>query len=150
MSDKKHLTEEGYNKILEMYGTMNKNRSFEEKFNYLNEKIFSVNKEWLIGFIEAEGTFSFYIEKLKGLDTPVPKVLNTLEIAQATHERPLLKSIIQFLGIGYLKPKKSDENLESIKSLRSVSRLVCNSPDKVISFLGLEPFITLKQKDYNI
>lgn len=148
MLNKEHLTEGGYNEILELYGTMNKNRTFEEKFNYLLKKNFCINKEWLIGFIEAEGTFYCYIEKqIEGVNK-TPKITNTLEIAQSTHELPLLKAIIQFLNIGYLKPKPKGEDLNDVKALRSVSRIVCNSPEKIISFLGLEPFITLKQKDY--
>lgn len=68
--------------------------------------------------------------------TTIPKVYNSLEIAQSTHEVPLLKAIISFLGKGYLKPKPKSESLEDMLSLRSVSRIVFNSPDFIISFLG--------------
>lgn len=150
MLNKEHLTEQGYNKILELYGTMNKNRTFEEKFNYLKDKLFFINKDWLIGFIEAEGTFYCYVEKLDGEIKKTPKITNTLEIAQSTHEYHLLSAIIKFLGLGYLKPKPQGDTLNDLKSLRSVSRIVCNSPEKVISFLGLKPFVTSKQKDYAV
>lgn len=152
MSNKEHLTIQGYEKILALYSTMNKNRSFEEKFNFLAEKSFTINKDWLTGFIDAEGTFYCYIEKQveapEAIVKKIPKITNTLEIAQSSHELPLLKAIITFLELGYLKPKPKGDDLESIRALRSVSRIVLNSPEKVIKFLGLEPFISLKQKDY--
>ena len=152
MENKEHLTELGYIQILEMYGSMNKNRKFEEKFNYLlnisSSESFNINRDWLIGFIKAEGSFYSYIEK--EIENKVPKITNTLEIAQSTHELPLLKAIIKFLNIGYLKPKPKGDNLEDIMSLRSVSRIVCNSPDKIINFIGPNPFFSLKQRDYEI
>lgn len=84
------------------------------------------------------------------LSVKAPKVYNTLEIAQATHELPLLKAIIKFLGVGFLKPKSEGLNIDDLMKLRSVSRIVCNSPSNIISFLGEQPFLTLKQNDYNL
>ena len=63
-------------------------------------------------------------------DIVVPKVYNSLEIAQSTHEVPLLKAIINFWRTqekGYLKPKPKSESLDDMLSLRSVSRIVFNS-----------------------
>lgn len=45
MERKEHLTEEGFNIILSKYSTMNKNRSFMEKYDYLNNKSIFINKE---------------------------------------------------------------------------------------------------------
>ena len=65
MENKEHLTEKGFNTILEKYKTMNSNRSFSEKYEYLLNKNFSINKDWLIGFIESEGTFYCYMSKIE-------------------------------------------------------------------------------------
>lgn len=146
MKDKKHLTSEGFNLILAKYKTMNKNRKFSEKYEYLLNKSFNINKDWILGFIESEGTFYCFIGNV--IENKIPKVYNTLEIAQATHELPLLKNIIKYLGVGYLKPKPQGDNLEDVLKLRSVSRVVCNNPDNIIIFLGHKPFKTLKQNDY--
>ena len=83
----------------------------------------------------------------------IPKVYNSLEIAQSTHEVPLLKAIINFWRTqekGYLKPKPKSESLDDMLSLRSVSRIVFNSPDFIISFLGENPLFSFKQRDYTI
>ena len=45
MENKEHLTEKGFNTILEKYKTMNSNRSFSEKYEYLLNKNFSINKD---------------------------------------------------------------------------------------------------------
>ena len=152
MENKEHLTEKGFNTILEKYKTMNSNRSFSEKYEYLLNKNFSINKDWLIGFIESEGTFYCYMSKIEENNqaSSIPKVYNSLEIAQSTHEVPLLKAIINFVEKGYLKPKPKSESLEDMLSLRSVSRIVFNSPDFIISFLGENPLFSSKQRDYTI
>ena len=89
----------------------------------------------MIGFIESEGTFYCYMSKIEEENLfkdniIIPKVYNSLEIAQSTHEVPLLKAIISFWRTqekGYLKPKPKSESLEDMLSLRSVSRIVFNS-----------------------
>jgi hypothetical protein len=45
MKDKKHLTDEGFNLILNKYETMNNNRKFSEKYTYLLNKSFNINKD---------------------------------------------------------------------------------------------------------
>lgn len=45
MENKEHLTEKGFNTILAKYKTMNSNRSFSEKYEYLLNKNFSINKD---------------------------------------------------------------------------------------------------------
>ena len=109
----------------------------------------------MIGFIESEGTFYCYMSKIEEENQIkdniiIPKVYNSLEIAQSTHEVPLLKAIISFVEKGYLKPKPKSESLEDMLSLRSVSRIVFNSPDFIISFLGENPLFSSKQRDYTI
>ena len=86
----------------------------------------------MIGFIESEGTFYCYMSKIEENNQApsIPKVYNSLEIAQSTHEVPLLKAIINFWRTqekGYLKPKPKSESLDDMLSLRSVSRIVFNS-----------------------
>ena len=123
-----------------------------EKYDYLLNKVFNINRDWLIGFIESEGTFYCYMSNIDENQESliIPKVYNSLEIAQSTHEVPLLKAIICFLEKGYLKPKPKSESLEDMLSLRSVSRIVFNSPDFIISFLGENPLFSSKQRDYTI
>lgn len=131
VQNKEHLTEKGYNLILKKYQTMNKNRSFAEKYLYLLNKDFNINKDWLLGFIESEGTFYCYMSPwktktdenlLENNQLVIPKVYNSLEVAQATHEVPLLKAIIQFVEKGYLKPKPKGESLEDLLSLTFAPR----------------------------
>ena len=77
----------------------------------------------MIGFIESEGTFYCYMSKIEEENQIkdniiTPKVYNSLEIAQSTHEVPLLKAIINFWRTqekGYLKPKPKSESLDDFK-----------------------------------
>ena len=108
----------------------------------------------MIGFIESEGTFYCYMSKIEEnnqasldsdkseYDIVVPKVYNSLEIAQSTHEVPLLKAIINFVEKGYLKPKPKSESLDDMLSLRSVSRIVFNSPPWPAPALRLTIYIS--------
>ena len=69
----------------------------------------------------------------------------TLEIAQHTHDVKLLEAIKSYFDQGYLKPKYNIGNLKEALKVRSVSRYVTHSSDKLIKFFDKYPMFTLKQ-----
>ena len=131
--------------ILSHKKCMNKARSFEERWSYLKNKEFNLNPEWIQGFIDGEGTFQANVinKKSGGIN-----VTFTLEIAQHSRDVFVLKAIIDYLGVGYLKPKYDIASLDETQNARSVSRAVFNQHREIIKFIDKYPLFTRKQLDY--
>ena len=72
----------------------------------------------------------------------------TLEIAQRSHDVFVLRAIVEYFGIGYLKPKYDIFSLEDSKNSRDVSRAVFNQFEVIIKFVDEYPMLTCKQLDY--
>lgn len=140
---------EKFNKLNIIKNKMNKSRSFEERWNYLQYKNIVLDKAWVQAFIDGEGTFQCRIAETKSRNSTYIAVNPTLEIAQNTHDIKVLDSIKKFLGAGYLKPKYNITSLEECLKVRSVSRLVINDENAVISFVDNNPMYTAKHLDYS-
>jgi hypothetical protein len=72
----------------------------------------------------------------------------TLEIAQRSHDVFVLKAIIEYFGIGYLKPKYDIFSLKDSMNSRDVSRAIFNQYEVIIKFVDKYPMLTCKQLDY--
>lgn len=126
---------------------MNKKRSFEERWEYLNNcGDIKLSNEWVQAFIDGEGCFQFNIINIK--KRPYINMRPTLEIAQHSHDVRVLFWIKNFFGNGYLKPKYDINSLTETKNVRSVSRFVINQSVDVIKLVDEYPMYTLKRLDY--
>ena len=133
--------------ILYIKQGMNKNRSFENRWNYFTN-IPSLEPEWVQAFIEGEGSFQFLMSNTVNRGRPYFQVYSRLEIAQSSHDIKLLAGIQKFFNLGYLKPIYDITSLESAKNSRSVSRYIITQNSVVISFINKYPLFTQKSLDY--
>lgn len=136
------------NEILLIKNKMNKNRLYEERWNYLNKLTFNLKSEWVQAFIDGEGTFQCRIANVTNSEKNYISVNPTLEIAQSSHDIEVLNAIKDFFNLGYLKPKYNIKSLDNSKKSRSVNRLIINQHEKIIDFLDKYPIITRKYLDY--
>ena len=139
-------------RVLSIKSNMNKSRSYEERWNYLKDKEFNIMPEWIQAFIDGEGTFQCRIAETisRGARQGAPYIAvnPTLEIAQKSHDVFVLNAIIEYFGLGYLKPKYNIHSLKECKNSRTVSRAVFNQFDSIIKFVDQYPMLTRKQLDY--
>lgn len=145
------LTGKNPNKLKEILwikSKMNKNRLYEERWNYLNGLTFDLKPEWVQAFIDGEGSFQCRIADVTNAGRNYVSVNPTLEIAQSSHDVEVLNAIKNFFGLGYLKPKYDIKSLPVSKKSRSVSRLIINQYDNIIGFLDKYPMLTRKYLDY--
>ena len=141
-----HRTESGWNQLLALAASMNKGRSFADKFKFNVGSTHNLSLHYLLGFIDAEAMFYCYIPTTIGRQT----LQFTVEIAQATHEVGLLMSMIQLIGSGYIKPNFDFTSLVQAEQARAVSRLILRKkqiPD-LIAFINANPLLTTKQLDF--
>lgn len=143
-----HLNYNGLDKILSLKETMNKGRSFDELFNYLNSKEIKLDPSWVQAFVDAEGCFGTLITKS---DKTTGKIVtrNRLSISQSSHDFPVLKAIKDFFNKGYTSPKAEDMNCLDKAKLHSDKSFYYNSmPETIIPFFDKYPMYTRKQLDY--
>lgn len=134
--------------ILTIKKNMNSNRSFEERWNYLNGTTIDLKNEWVQAFVDGEGCFQCGIGVHKNRDKTRLAITNTLEIAQNTHDVKVLESIRLFFGKGYLKPKYDITSLNECKKVRSVSKYIVYGDSSITDFLDKHPMFTRKNLDY--
>nr|YP_009543488.1 LAGLIDADG endonuclease [Coniothyrium glycines]AYU74378.1 LAGLIDADG endonuclease [Coniothyrium glycines] len=134
--------------VLTIKEKMNRNRSFEDRWNYLNLIEIDLKPEWIQAFVNGEGCFQCGIGTHKNRDKDLLNITHTLEIAQNTHDIKLLVAIKDYFNKGYLKPKFDVSSLKEAKGVRSVSRFVTYANDAIISFFDKYPMYTRKQLDF--
>jgi len=148
MSQKGHLNIEGMAEINQIILSMNKNRSFEDKYNHCksflelsnNEVKYNLSPHWVQGFLTGEGTFYNYLNGT---------VINSsLELGQNNHDVAILIALKQFFNGGYIKPKYNFNDLEECKNSRSLNRFVFRDTETIIKFVDQYPMLTRKHLDY--
>jgi hypothetical protein len=156
LENKEHLTLQGIEKLKNMASQMNTNRTFEEKGQFCQEHTSksTISPEWIQGFTDAEGCFYFYMGKpnIKGKESSTWYLQASLEIAQNTHDVAVLELIQSFFGCGIIKPKRTNNELKTAQSVRSVSRYVVSNLSDVmnviIPFFEAHSLFTSKSLDY--
>jgi len=156
LENKEHLTLQGIEKLKNMASQMNTNRTFEEKGQFCQEHTSksTISPEWIQGFTDAEGCFYFYMGKpnIKGKESSTWYLQASLEIAQNTHDVAVLELIQSFFGCGIIKPKRTNNELNTAQSVRSVSRYVVSNLSDVmnviIPFFDAHSLFTSKSLDY--
>ena len=148
MSQKEHLTIEGMEKINKIVSLMNKNRSFEDKYNHCksflalsdNEVKYNLPQHWVQGFLTGEGLFYIYLSGT---------VVNpSLELGQNSHDVAILIALKKFFNGGYVKPKYNFNDLEECKNSRSLNRFILRNTESIIKFADEYPILTRKHLDY--
>ena len=148
MSQKEHLTIEGMEKINKIVSLMNKNRSFEDKYNHCksflalsdNEVKYNLPQHWVQGFLTGEGLFYIYLNGT---------VVNpSLELGQNSHDVAILLALKKFFNGGYVKPKYNFNDLEECKNSRSLNRFILRNTESIIKFADEYPILTRKHLDY--
>jgi len=136
-------------KILFYKNSMNKKRSYEERWNYLNKLSFNLHPAWVQAFVDGEGCFQCRIADTVSRNSAYISVNPTLEIAQNSHDVEVLNAIKEYFGVGYLKPKYDIKDLNESKKSRRVNRLIINQEEIVINFFDKYPLLTSKNLDYS-
>ena len=121
MNNSRHLNLEGLREILALKASMNKGLSDTLKKEFQIIPVLrptisnsSINKNWLIGFIEAEGCFICLVRKnithLIGF-----QVTLSFNLSQHTRDFNLMIQIKEFLGLGKIYENNSIVNLTITK-----------------------------------
>jgi len=134
--------------ILLIKNKMNKKRSYEERWDYLNKLTFDLKSEWIQAFVDGEGTFQCRIADTINEGKNYVSINPTLQIARRSHDIEVLNAIKNFFGIGYLKPKYDIKSLDASKKSRSVNRLIINQSKIIIDFFDKNPLFTRKHLDF--
>lgn len=158
MIKKEHLTLEGVEKIKSILSNLNKNRSFEDKYNFckahswlhINEgtAMRKLPAHWVQTYIASEGTFYNYLTNKLVRGKPSNICDSSLEIAQNSHDVFILLAIKDFFNGGYIKPKYDFNDLLECKNSRTVNRYVLRDTKAIIEFVDKYPMLTRKQFDY--
>jgi hypothetical protein len=155
MSEKGHLTEKGMKNILNLKSNMNKDRSFEEKYNFCiksllkkNNQFFELSPYWVQTFLNSEGMFYNYIAEKKSRGIVYQGCDSSLEIAQNSHDVAVLLAIKNFFNAGYVKPKYDFFNLSECLNSRTINRYILRNTKLIIDFVDEYPILTRKHLDY--
>lgn len=152
MSHKNHLNIEGFEEIKNIVSLMNKNRSFEDKYNHCNsflgfslqgenyELKYNLSPHWVQGFLTGESLFYVYLNGTF--------INPSLELGQNSHDVAILMALKKFFNGGYIKPKYNFNDLEECKGSRSLNRFILRNTETIIQFTDKYPLLTRKHLDY--
>lgn len=133
--------------IISIKNNMNSKRPYAERWTFYDNKgKIVLNNEWLQAFIDGEGSFQFNISKTVNRNKSYTAYIPTLSISQSSHSVKILKAIIDFFAIGYLKPKYDITSMETAK-LTKVNRCIFNQTAVIIKFRDKHLMYTRKQLD---
>lgn len=132
MKNKEHLTQEGLYKILSLKASLN--RGLPENFKKLYPDIIpalkpefkeseNIDKNWIAGFVDAEGSFIVTISKYK------TKIGFTVQlrfsIVQNIRDLKLISKLVKFLNCGRVSVNPSNSGSELIVNrLRDIDEII--------------------------
>jgi len=159
INKKEHLTSKGLIEIKSIIGNMNKERSFEDKYNFCKNSLGLTNNgeitknlpaEWVQTFLAGEATFYNYLPKqtIDSRGKPYQRCDSSLEIAQNSHDVIILLAIKKFFGGGYIKPKYNVCDIIECKNSRSVNRYIYRDTKAIINFVDNYSMLNRKHLDY--
>ena len=104
-----------------------------------------VDPSWFSGFASAEGCFSVNIRKSRSHKTGL-QVMSRFSIAQDLRDRPLIKSLVEYLNCGtYCESSTSAKNSTSTFTITKIKDL----EEKLIPLLDRYPILGAKSQDYS-
>ena len=140
---------------------MNKNRLFQDKYNYCNSSLglfkssngeinttFNLPAHWVQTFLNGESVFYTYFSNKKSRGKIYQGCDSSLELGQNNHDIAVLISLKKFFGGGYIKPKYDYTNIQECENSRSVNRFIIRNTDIIIQFVEDYPMLTRKHLDY--
>ena len=148
MNKKEHLSISGMEEINQIVSLMNKNRSFEDKYNHCKsflglsglEVKYNLPPHWIQGFLTGEGFFYHYLNGT---------IINpSLELGQNSHDVAILLALKKIFNGGYIKPKYNFDDLVECQNSRSVNRFVLRKTETIIQFVDQHQMLTRKHLDY--
>ena len=150
--NKNHLTSEGFNEILTLYGSIN--TGISKKVSQIYPNIIPVakppvflpdylNPNWVSGFVAGDGGFSIYIRPAKDY-TLGEKVYCRFHIAQHSKDLELMKLFIKFFGCGYVNERSNTTTLRCDYIVQDTNDLM----EKIIPHFNKYPLLNLKQEDF--
>ena len=152
ISNKEHLTEKGFLKILSYYASINRGIS-KKVLNYY-PKIIPANKptislpenlnpNWVSGFVAGDGGFSIYVRPTKDYIFS-EKVYCRFHIAQHSKDLKLMYLFIKFFGCGTVNLRSNISTPRCDFIVQDFDSLL----NKVIRHFDSYPLLNLKQKDF--
>lgn len=160
MEKKEHLNTKGINIIMNLKSGMNKERSFEDKFNFcqsflgiekLNGEVITkcdLPANWVQTFLTGESMFYVYVSEKESRGKIYQGCDPSLELGQNSHDVAILFSLKKFFQGGYIKPKYDYMSLSECKASRSVNRFILRDTASIIKFVDKYPMLTRKSLDY--
>lgn len=152
ISNKDHLTEIGFLKILSYYANINRGVSKKVLSHYpdilpADKPIVNLpsnlNPQWVSGFVAGDGGFSIYVRRAKDYVIG-EKVDSRFHIAQHSKDLELMKLFIQFFGNGKVTVRSNTSTPRCDFYVQDTFFLLT----KVISHFDQYPLLNLKQKDF--
>lgn len=142
IKDKGVITEELYNEINKLKAKKGDKKEIFE-FSEFHSTLDKITKDWLVGFIEGDGSFQFNIRN---------PMYASLEIAQSKVRRPLLEAIKEYFKGGLVKPKlNKNYDIKELEKSRGTHRFVLRDikilEDKVIPMFKELELYSNKQED---
>lgn len=152
ISNKDHLTEIGFLKILSYYANINRGVSKKVLSHYpdilpADKPIVNLpsnlNPQWVSGFVAGDGGFSIYVRRAKDYVIG-EKVDSRFHIAQHSKDLELMKLFIQFFGNGKVTVRSNTSTPRCDFYVQDTFFLLT----KVIRHFDHYPLLNLKQKDF--
>lgn len=148
MKEKKHLTQEGWDRVLALRASSNKGLSDELKVAFptvvpAGRQVVqqdNINPYWLSGFVSGDGCFFVSVYSSSSSASGF-KVKLTFKLTQHIKDEKLLRSLVSYLGCGsyYItNPEVGDFLVTNFLDLKN----------KVIPFFKEYPLLGIKSKDF--
>lgn len=104
-------------------------------------QLITLNPEWVLGFIDAEGCFHVAIQNNRTLRMGVQVQLQ-FSVSQHTRDRALMEQFIPFFGgVGHVVKEGPTMVQYRIRGINDLS-------NHLYPFLDAHPLLTVKSKDY--
>ncbi len=152
ISNRDHLTKQGFDKILSYYASINKGVS-KKVGNYYPDILPTekpvinlpkkLNPQWVSGFVAGDGGFSIYVRPANDYALK-EKVFCRFYITQHTKDLELMQLFIQFFGCGKVDVRSNLSTLRCDFLVQDTSFLL----EKIVSHFYLYPLVNLKQEDF--
>ena len=152
ISNKEHLTKEGFSKILTFYASINKGVSDKVKkhFSYIipaDKPVVclpeNLNPKWVSGFVAGDGGFSIYVRPAKDYKL-LEKVYCRFHIAQHIKDLQLMKLFIKFFYCGTVSERSNVTTQRCDFFVQDTVSIL----EKILPHFDSYPLLNLKQEDY--
>ena len=144
-----HLTQPGILKIINLKASLNRGLPDKLKEEWLNitpanrPTVLSSpieDKQWLVGFVEGEGSFQIVTQKIK--DKITGRVSLRFTLTQHIRDNILMKSLVEYLGCGrYIPTATRKEVYFTVSNQKDINNII-------IPLFQKYPLLGSKQQDF--